>query len=98
MKKDVYLCNFLYICVNYVNMKIFLVRNLKTGRSRFNPGHWDSMPKTGTVLGKNRDSCNVCIIKYKNLLSYLKIGNKILTFGNIEIKKNNLYCYKSPIF
>ena len=27
------------------------------------------------------------IIKHKNLLSHIKMGTKILTFGNIEIEK-----------
>ena len=40
----------------------------------------------------------------KNLFSYKKRGKKILTiltiltFDNIEIEKNKLYCHKTPIF
>ena len=26
------------------------------------------------------------------------MGKEILTFGDIEIKKHKLYCYKCPIF
>ena len=32
--------------------EIFLVRNLKTGTNWHNPGHQDSIPKTGTVSAK----------------------------------------------
>ena len=35
---------------------------------------------------------------HKNLLSYLKMGKEILTFGNIEIKKNKFYRNKSIFF
>ena len=35
------------------------------------------------------------IIKHKNLLPHIKIGNKIWTFGNIEIEKGKFYCCKS---
>ena len=35
---------------------------------------------------------------HKNLLSYLKMGKEILTFGNIEIKKNKFYHNKSIFF
>ena len=48
--------------------------------------------------------CNGChylfmnIIKHKNLLSHIKMGKEILTFGDIEIEKNKFYCHKSPIF
>ena len=39
------------------------------------------------------------IIKHKNLLSHIKIGKELLTFGNFEIeKKNKFYCHKTPIF
>ena len=31
----------------------FLVRNIKTGTNRFNPGRWEKIPKTGTVLAKS---------------------------------------------
>ena len=34
----------------------------------------------------------------KNLLSSIKIGKEILTFGDIEIKKKNFYHNKTPIF
>ena len=37
------------------------------------------------------------IIKHKNLLSRIKMGEEILTFGDIEIEKKN-YCNKTPIF
>ena len=51
----------IFICVGFytadeklhVNMKIFWVRNLKTGTNRFNPGHQDSIPKTGNVPAKD---------------------------------------------
>ena len=34
----------------------------------------------------------------KKIFSYIKMGKKILTFGDIEIEKNNFYLHKSPIF
>ena len=34
----------------------------------------------------------------KNLLSSIKIGKEILTFGDIEIKKKIFYHNKTPIF
>ena len=33
---------------NYVNMKIFLMRDMKTSTNWFNPEHWNSIPQTGT--------------------------------------------------
>ena len=36
-------------------------------------------------------------IKYKNLLSYIKVGKEISMFGNIEIKKNTFFRYKSSV-
>ena len=38
------------------------------------------------------------IIKHKNLLSHIKMGEEILTFGNIEAEKNIFYCHKAPSF
>ena len=38
------------------------------------------------------------IIKQNTLFSYIKIGKEILTFGDIEIKKNKSYRHKTPIF
>ena len=32
------------------------------------------------------------------MISYIKMGKEILTFDDIEIEKNKLHCYKSPIF
>ena len=32
-----------------------------------------------------------------NLFSYLKMGKYILTFGNINIEKNDFYNHKTPI-
>ena len=40
--------------------------------------------------------CN--IIKHKNLLSHIKMGKWIITFGDIEIEKQKFYRYKSYIF
>ena len=37
---------------NYVNMKIFWVRNLKTRINWFNLGHWDNISKTEAVPEK----------------------------------------------
>ena len=37
-------------------------------------------------------------MKHKNLLSRIKIGKEILTFGGIEIEKNKFYCHESHIF
>ena len=34
----------------------------------------------------------------KQLSSYIKIHNEILTFGNTEIGKNKFYSHKTPIF
>ena len=45
---------------------------------------------------KNKKKQN--IIKHKNLLSHIKMGKEILTFGHIEIEKDKCYRYKSPIF
>ena len=38
------------------------------------------------------------IIKHKKLLSHIKVSKEILTFGNIEIEKDNYYRNKTPIF
>ena len=38
------------------------------------------------------------IIKYKNLLSHIKMSKKVLTFGNTEIAKKKFYRHKTPIF
>ena len=43
----------------------------------------------------DRKKCNV---KHENLLSLIKMGKEILTFGNIEIEKNKCYRDKTPIF
>ena len=37
------------------------------------------------------------IIKHKRLLSRIKMGKEILTFGDIEIEKDIFYFYKSPV-
>ena len=37
-------------------------------------------------------------IKHKNLLSDIKMGKNMLTFGDIEIERNNFYHHESPIF
>ena len=37
------------------------------------------------------------ITKHKNLLSHIKVGKEILTFGDIEIEKNKFYRSKIPI-
>ena len=37
------------------------------------------------------------IIKHENLLSYIKIGKEILTFGDIEIEKKKFYRNKIPV-
>ena len=34
----------------------------------------------------------------KSLLSYIKMGKEILSFGDIEIEKNKFYCHKARIF
>ena len=36
--------------------------------------------------------------KHKKLLSHVKMGKEILTFGDIEIDKNKIYGNKSPNF
>ena len=36
-------------------------------------------------------------IKHKNLLSHIKMGKEILTFGGIEIEKNKFYHHKTAI-
>ena len=38
------------------------------------------------------------ITKHSNLLSYVKMGKEILTFGDTEIEKHKFYHYKSPTF
>ena len=38
------------------------------------------------------------IIKHKTLLSHIKMGIEILTFGDIEVEKNKFYHNKTPIF
>ena len=52
MKKYLFVYVFTPSMKNYVNVKIFLLRNLKTGTDLFNPGHRESIPKTGTVPAK----------------------------------------------
>ena len=37
------------------------------------------------------------IVKHKRLLSRIKMGKEILTFADIEIKKDIFYFYKSPV-
>ena len=37
-------------------------------------------------------------MKHKNLLSYIKMGKEISTFGDIKIERNKFYRHKSPIF
>ena len=37
------------------------------------------------------------LAEHKNLLSDIKMGKEILTFGHIEIKKKNFYHHKIPI-
>ena len=37
-------------------------------------------------------------MKRKNLLSHIKMGKGILTFGNIETEKKKFYRNKTPIF
>ena len=37
-------------------------------------------------------------IKHKNLLSRIKIGKEIVTFGNIEIEKTIFYLNRTPTF
>ena len=37
-------------------------------------------------------------MKHKNLLSYIKMGKEILTFGDIEIEKTKCYHNRTPIF
>ena len=34
---------------------------------------------------------------YKNLLSHIKIGKEISTFGDIGIEKNKFYIHKTPV-
>ena len=36
-------------------------------------------------------------LKHKNLLSHIKMGKEILTFGNIEIEKSKFYRHKNPV-
>ena len=38
------------------------------------------------------------IIKYKNLLSHIRMGKKILAFGNIKVEKNKFYSHKTLFF
>ena len=37
------------------------------------------------------------IVKYKNLLSHIKMSKDVLPFGNIEIEKNKFHHNKTPI-
>ena len=37
-------------------------------------------------------------MKHKNLLSHIKMGKEILTFGDIEIEKTKCYHNRTPIF
>ena len=46
----------------------------------------------------NADLIEKSETKHKNLLSPIKMGKEIATFGDIEIKKHTFYHYKSPIF
>ena len=47
-----------------------------------------------TSASKECDICHYChkrnIIKHKNLFSYIKMGKKNLTLGNIETKKREI--------
>ena len=52
MKKYLFVYVFTPSMKNDVNVKIFLLRNLKSGTDLFNPGHRKSIPKTGTVPAK----------------------------------------------
>ena len=36
-------------------------------------------------------------MKHKNLLSWIKMSKKNLTFGDIEIEKNKFYLYKNLV-
>ena len=38
------------------------------------------------------------ITKHINLFPHIKMGNEILTFGDIPIERNKFYRHKSPIF
>ena len=36
------------------------------------------------------------IIKHKNLLSHIKMGKEVLTFGDIKIEESKFYHHESP--
>ena len=45
------------------------------------------------ILFKKRN-----IVKHTILLSHIKMGKEVLTFGDIEIKKRKFYHHKTTIF
>ena len=45
---------FTLLMKNYVNMKVSLVKNIKTSTNWFNPERGDNIPQTGTDLEKSR--------------------------------------------
>ena len=50
--KKIFVYVFTLLIKNYVNMKNYLVRNLKRGANWLNMGHQDSIPKIRTVMAK----------------------------------------------
>ena len=84
-KKHLFVKVFTLLIKNYVNMKSFLVRNLKTETIWFNPRHLDSIPKTGTVSAKPRQlKClkfNCCQKIYRYFSKTLR-GKK--TYGKVN--------------
>ena len=89
MKKHLFVYVFKLLMKNYGNMKKFLVRNLKTGTNRFNRGHRDSIPKTGTVQAK--------LGQLEGLFTEPKITNskdKIINHSSIYLLFNLLQSQK----
>ena len=37
-------------------------------------------------------------MKHEKLLTRIKMGKEVFTFGDIEIEKNKFYRHKNPIF
>ena len=69
------------------------MRNLKTGTIWFNPGHCDSIPKTGTAPVKPGQL--ECLLHWYENIKFWKTCWQNLTFLNDRFASFNDYCYSS---
>ena len=75
-----------------VNLSDTAVSNMK-GSSLISKNNAINLMENADLTEKKRN-----IININNLVSYIKMGKEILTFGNTEIGKNKLYHHKTLIF